>query len=325
MKTSAVASVVLYTVLAHAGARNELEPYTGGCEANTRPICAQSSKMALSDPSLGNVTAGNPTRCELDADYWIEQTDKVLNRIDALYNGTTKMESKNNGAGNCPDGSSTSSYQYQLRIGSTGKIAGTNLTRSLYDNNPFYMYLTWFYPALNENTANANTTGDVYMVSSQSWFEYGQQWNLSSTKSGDGFDIAGSLTTHKYSDIQGLWYRIGECASSFSSWDYKTDFLILDCNVMSMTMKGHISPDKAEIVITAVVYGRPGNPTLTWTFNGNSIPGPKLLTTEANPITDGKLNVTGSTGAAGTASGMGASAGSWAVAGLAMLASFVLL
>jgi len=74
----------------------------------------------------------------------------------------------------CPEATQESSYAYQLRIGSTGTIAGTNRTRSLYDNNPYYMLLTWFYPALNNKTTNAETAGDAYMVSSQSYYEYGQ-------------------------------------------------------------------------------------------------------------------------------------------------------
>lgn len=221
--------------------------------------------------------------------------------------------------GKCPEATQESSYAYQLRIGSTGVISGTNRTRSEYDNNPFYMLLTWFYPALDNKTENADTAGDVYMVSSQSWYEYGQHWTLNSTKSGDGFDITGKLTTHKYADNQGIWYRIGACNSFYTSWDYKSSFLIADCNVLHMELTGHISPEKAEIKVTAQVHGQPGNPTLDYTFTGNVIAGPKLLTSETNPVTDGKLNITGPGGKTNAASGISVGGNGWIAAALTVV------
>jgi hypothetical protein len=176
--------------------------------------------------------------------------------------------------------------------------------------------------AWDTSTTNLTTAGDVYIVSSQSWYEYGQHWTLNATKSNGGFDIAGTLTTHKYADNQGLWYRIGNCDSSFESWDYGTDFLIADCIVISMSLTGRITPENAEVKVKAHVISQPSNPTVEYTFTGSAIPGPKLVVTEANPVTDGKLNKTGE-GSENAAVGVVVGRSVWVAFGVALLALVV--
>lgn len=90
-----------------------------------------------------------------------------------------------------------------------------------------------------------------------------------------------------------------------------------------MYMTGHISPKKAEVKLTAHVYNQPGGPTLDFEFTGNAIPGPQLLTSEANPTTDGKLNVTDAS-KKNAANGMGGGGHNWTVVSLLTLVMLAL-
>jgi hypothetical protein len=189
------------------------------------------------------------------------------------------------------------------------------------------MFLTYFNPkgAYDTSTTNLTTAGDVRIISSQSYYEYGQHWTLNSTKTadGNGFDIAGTLTSHKYADNQAMWYRIGNCASTFTSWDYGTGFLIADCNVISMSLTGKITPSSAEVKVVVHIIGQPSNPTLEFTFTGQSIPGPKLVTTGDKPLTDGKLNTTSDK--KNGASTMGAGSSNWIAICIFLVALFAWL
>jgi hypothetical protein len=49
-----------------------------------RAICAQSSLLANSDPSLNGVTSTNYARCYYDEDFWIQDADDVLKELDAV-------------------------------------------------------------------------------------------------------------------------------------------------------------------------------------------------------------------------------------------------
>ncbi|KAH7112935.1 hypothetical protein B0J11DRAFT_183829 [Dendryphion nanum] len=329
MKASIFASVVAYVLFAHAAPRDELTPYEGKCRESTRAICAQSSKLSKGDPSLNNVTGKNYERCTLDSDYWIADTDAVLKPFDAVYNGTSWMEARPVGNNGCSRQSQNSTYQYQLRVGSTGRIEGTNRTRSEYDANPFYLFLTYFNPrgAWDNSTSNQTTAGNIWIVSSQSFYEYGQHWTLNSTKNGDGWDIAGELTTHKYADNLGLWYRIGNCANFYKSWEYKTSFLIKDCNAITATLTGRLTPERAELKITTQTFSQPGNPEVDFYFSGTANSGPKLVLSQANPVPDGKnASNNGTNGAKkNDASGHGFGHGSWLAGALALAALMAFL
>lgn len=234
-----------------------------------------------------------------------------------------------NTAHGCSVQSQNSTYQYQLRVGSTGKVPGTNRTRSEYDSNPFYFLLTYFNPkgAWDNSTSKFDTAGDVWLVSSQSFYQYGQHWTLNSTKNGDGWDIAGELTSHKYADNMGLWYRIGKCDNFYKSWDFKTSFLIKDCSALSVTLTGRLTPEKANLKVTAQTFSQPGNPYIDYYFSGTAIPGPKLVLSEKNPTPDGKNASNNGTngGKANDANGPGMGKSSWLAGGLAFAALIAFL
>lgn len=121
-------------------------------------------------------------------------TDALLN-YNAIYNGSltvimtaTDTPSCNLAEGNIPG--------YELQIGPMVAFDNATIDRADYDTNPFYFYLDG--PSIASGT---------FLYLSSSWDNYNSgstYWNLTTTKSGDGFDVAGTHVLYSYHNEFGL-------------------------------------------------------------------------------------------------------------------------
>jgi len=248
----------------------------------SHPICASASKIMKQEL---NVSTINYYRCSDDADSWVSGADDILFPVDAMYNGTVKVK-----VDGCGIQTFQSPWNYTLRVGGTGPVSGTNITRSHYDMNSVFLAITYYVPDDDSAADNMTSTADFEIQTSTSELEYGQPWDVKATTSGDGYDISGHLVSNRYNDInQYLTSSINNCSGFYTGWDYKTHFLIQDCNVEYANITGHVSPTKASLTVTFRIFAHPNDPIYTFDFEGNWAQGGKLVTTGSTLATDGKI------------------------------------
>jgi hypothetical protein len=153
-----------------------------------------------------------------------------------------------------------------------------SLDRRTYDNNTFYFEIP--------SQDNDNITVS-FQSSSDEWFDEPQGWQINATKSGDGYDLAGTwigtLPDNNELDFPGVpgddcWYG-GPYYLGMKGYDN-----------MKWVLEGHVSPAAAEINIIETNTDSNGGVWHIFTnFTGKAGPkGPKLVTTGDAPTTDAK-------------------------------------
>ncbi|KAJ9640971.1 hypothetical protein H2199_005639 [Coniosporium tulheliwenetii] len=166
---------------------------------------------------------------DLDPTYAIDERFVYL---DAYYNGTMSFSHRNAAPdSDCPDWTYPAEEYAALAIGDMVSPDDPKLNRTIF-------------------------------TSSNSELVWGQMWNVTATKSGDGFDLAGAYVSRKYGFSNGYGYT----PPNETAWDrckgLDADW-VLDTTHVSMV--GRVTPETAEMTVTV------GNGTvrvLTYEFTG---------------------------------------------------------
>ncbi|KAJ9667672.1 hypothetical protein H2201_002207 [Coniosporium apollinis] len=191
---------------------------------------------------------------DLDPTYAIDERFVYL---DAYYNGTMSFSHRNAAPdSDCPDWTYPAEEYAALAIGDMVSPDDPKLNRTIVDANPFFFSLWTEYFGTSPGNFHAEFT------SSNSELVWGQMWNVTATKSGDGFDLAGAYVSRKYGFSNGYGYT----PPNETAWDrckgLDADW-VLDTTHVSMV--GRVTPETAEMTVTV------GNGTvrvLTYEFTG---------------------------------------------------------
>jgi len=168
--------------------------------------------------------------------------------------------------------------------------ANSSLTRSVWQNNPFYFSFD------SRNTTTCSDVTNEKTASCPPWFRatsqspgkwWSQDWTTSSKKTNNGFEISGKITTTHVNDNGYAIYTTGGCeAGNYANGPVTA--------ADEITMQGTITPEKAEISFTVgkVFMDYHSTPTVlgfqpTFKFIGHAIPGAKLITSGDQIATEG--------------------------------------
>jgi hypothetical protein len=126
-------------------------------------------------------------------------------------------------------------------------------------------------------------------------------WTMTDTKSGDGYDISGTLNKTHAMDGQGSYFSFpGTQTQGISSYQ-KDDFTVPRDQI---TMSGHVSPTDANITFTWTNYRQgSGDPfaNLQFVFAGTSWKdGAQLVATGTHPTTTGQAKAAKAAAPSGT-------------------------
>lgn len=209
--------------------------------------------------------------------------DLLAELYDVRYNGSLTFTV----GGGCPTATRTTDYIYQLRIGNVGPIPGTNVSRELWDDNPFWMGLYVHRPT--GVATSGDTFGHMMMRSSSSLYIYSKYWQLSASKLGDGsgYSVSGELVAVHWARQHELDFQY-KCGGPFKSYGERAEFMIKNCNADSAVVNGTVKKDSAEVTFYIVPGGDKHDPAeFSFAFSGERIPGPELVSDGDAPAATG--------------------------------------
>jgi hypothetical protein len=217
---------------------------------------------------------------------------------DIFYNGSITLEYTTfNGSKTCQPflGARDATFS----IGQMDLASNSSISRSSWDNNPFYMNLAprdevGSYPGCDASSGKRqNCPALLRLASSETDYWWTQVWTLQSIKNGNAFDISGHISTNKTfrrSNDVGINFPAEQGQSRKCADFFGTSSLWYNDTV---TMTGKVTAGRADIVFTiGDLADTPSDrlgATLVFRFSGTWWnQGASLVTKTANITTSGK-------------------------------------
>lgn len=156
----------------------------------------------------------------------------------------------------CPDWTYPAEEYAALAIGDMISPNDPKLNRTVVDANPFFFSLwTEFF---DESPGNFHAE----FTSSNSALVWGQMWNVTAAKAGDGFDLTGAYVSRKYGFSNGYGYK----PPNGTAWDrcsgLDADWML---DTTHVSMVGRVTPETAQMTVT---IGNSTERILTYEFSG---------------------------------------------------------
>ena len=215
-----------------------------------------------------------------------------MSRYNAWYNGSTTITLTGN-PNECPS-ETLGPISNALGIGGMNVPGNSSLDRSIYDKNPFYFTM----PSVSGKNMSAKfqSSNDYYIDETQSW-------RLSSSKSGDGYDVTGywigTLPTENWYYQQGT--KCWDGGDQYPTTGSKSNGENWHWNVTA-----RLTPESATWTFDQTWFDKDD---VEWhtliKFDGQAYTdGPRLVTTGDAPTTEGCLGCKEvSSGSSSTGSG----------------------